>query len=655
MTRALVSAVVLGTLSLAATAASQSIDVGRLERELRLELADDERLLCGTGLDELREGDSLRDEADGTPLFFFQDPPVINYDYRGEVTLRDVTVVGNVSKINFDPSISDANQSHPDETWIRTGTDTLDGVKVSLFARTFAAEEIDLFFAGKRTGFDQPDLFIGALEPDLRGRSGSVVTRFNINLRVAPTSMKKVSVKRLDSQVSYSSDVINIVLPGFGNDRAQDGFSIQDRELAQAFYDSFKDTAHVIAMIPRWTNLSSEFSAFHRRTKQTITGIGTTIRDRNDEYGNPKTLLGVEFFRGVRFGRASTWIHELTHQWGHHFDWDAIAGIDRAGHQPSAHLPLATGGDTLIGSVLQADREVTGTARLPRSARAFTIGFTEPPFVYHPWVKYSMGLLSRSKVPTLTVFKEQGQFDPDSATSPDVSTAVEGGTVQVSIDDITEALGERTGPKAPKKLKRAVVVVSREEVMSQAEFDYWTWVAQRHTYAKKDNGTMTFRGFGSLFQTSERKIKLVNVVDPKGGPKAKGRLKVAYPDYQRDDWRAVEFAARVPTKIKAGKAINFSGRVIATDRSDFNRMLIRLRKHDPAGTDRLAARAEGPALLRKADDIEIRDDLGSDSTFSGSYTFSAAERGRYSLEFFVFWPDSGSQFDRETRTVFHVE
>ncbi len=651
--------VFLNSAALGSAVPQARFDRERAYQEFLEEVLEDELLLCGAVPDDLPTSREVRAVPEGTPVFFRQDPPVFNYDYRGDVTLSDVTVVGNVPAITFDPSIADTNQDHPDEKWRRVGTDTIDGVKVSLFERTFTAEEMDLFFNSRRTGFDRPDLFIGALEPDIRERDGSrVITRFNIRLRVAPTSMKKVSVKKLSSQVSYSSDVVNIVLPGYGNDRVtDDGFSIQDRELAQVFYDNFKDTTQILAIVPRRPHLSSEFGAFHRATNQTVQGIGASQRDRNDQYGDPKALLAVEFFPNRALERNETWTHELAHQWGHFFDWETIAGLVRAGHQPAGHLPLATGGPTLVGAVLEADREVVGSARFGGRG-AFSIGFPQPPYIFHPWVLYAMGLLPANKVPPLPVFTYQGQFDPDTSISPDVGTTVTGGTSTISIDDIIAVQGKRKGPKIPRKLKRTVIVVSREEQLTQAEFDYWTWIAQRHTYAKRDDGITSFDGYASFFQASGGKAKLVDVVDAKGGPKAKGKLKIAYSNFEPDDWRAVRFDKRLPTKIKPGKKINFSGQVVAADRDDFSRVLVRIRKHDPAGNARFGAsvgNADGPAAQRRAEDIELRADLDANNRFGIEYTFSRAEAGRYSVEAFVFWPDSGSQFARDNRSPFHVE
>jgi hypothetical protein len=256
----------------------------------------------------------------------------------------------------------------------------------------------------------------------------------------------------------------------------------------------------------------------------------------------------------------------------------------------------------------------------------------------------------------MEVFTAQGQFDPDTSVSPDVGTAVTGSTVDIDINDIIAVHGSRGGAKIPKKLKRTVVIVSRDAIMSQEEFNYWTWVVQRQNFKKRGNGVMTLQGYGSFNQSTGRKAKLESNIDPEAGGKLKGKLKVSYPQFGTTDWKAVRFDKKIPTKIKAGKSIDVSGRVIATDRSDFDQVLVLFAKHDPvADAGRLGVERTSGATRLEADEIFVYMDVDGTGNFNGKANFGKEQKGRWRMEVFLFWPDSGSQFSRASRTPFHIE
>ena len=636
----------------ASSSGQARVDLAQVNAEYRLYLEHEHSWLCGTGLDATARSAPL---AKGTPVYFQLDPPIVAVDYEGTVTLRDFTVVGDVSKLTFDPSIFDTNANHANETWKRKRTASIGGVKVSIFEPSWSAAEFRLFYQGKNTGFDRPDLFLGSIKSNVGNRGAT--QSFSVWARVAPTGLADVTVKTIGDDTAYSSDVINVVIPGYGTTQITGGnFDVDARTITKKIYENFKDTSHLIAIVPRNTHIDNVLFAFHRITRNTVTGVGLNKFDNDAEYGSGGTLLGVEYYPNVALARTETVVHEIAHGWGHYLDWAAIAGITGAGHEPAAHTPLITDGTTLVGAVLEGDREVSDTARAFR--RAFAIGFPDPPFTYHPLTLYAMGVLPVNRVPAMEVFVAQGQFDPDTSISPDVGTPVTGSTVDIDINDITAVHGSRGGPKMPKKLKRTVVIVSGDEIMSQEEFNYWTWVVQRQNFKKKGNGVMTLRGYGSFNQSADRKAKLESNIDPKAGGKLKGKLKVSYPQFGTTDWKAVRFDKKIPTRIKTGKGIDLSGRVIATDRSDFDDVLVRFSKHDPVadagrvgvGVDRASA-----VTRLEADVIRVFMDVAGNGNFDGKIKFGKEQKGRWWMEVFLFWPDSGSQFSRVARTPFHVE
>ena len=70
--------------------------------------------------------------ADGEPLFFDQEPPLISANYSGPVTLRHFNVAGDYATVQFrryDPS----DAAGRIETWTRVNSRSVDGRVVSVF------------------------------------------------------------------------------------------------------------------------------------------------------------------------------------------------------------------------------------------------------------------------------------------------------------------------------------------------------------------------------------------------------------------------------------------------------------------------------------------------------------------------------------------
>jgi hypothetical protein len=111
--------------------------------------------------------------------------------------------------------------------------------------------------------------------------------------------------------------------------------------------------------------------------------------------------------------------HEFAHQWGDDFNWSRLAGVTRAGHQPSAHAPLWWSDETMIGAVLTGDR------RVRQNGSVFEIERTSTPIRYHTIELYSLGLIGREDVPDVSNLRQPGtvlgddrQPSREAATSP---------------------------------------------------------------------------------------------------------------------------------------------------------------------------------------------------------------------------------------------
>lgn len=338
---------------------------------------DEFRVECGTGLDELVIEGLLPESAfapsKGTPVFFKQVPPILLPSHTGSLTLDEFTVSGNVRKLEFQPYMFDTNATVPSRQFFkRVAKRKIDGVTVSVFRLSWPEREVERFLQNKSHGWDRGEITWGYVH-----HGGD---RTAVRLRIGSTNLSDVNVVRVNDTVSYTSHVANLVIPGYGNDRAtKDSFSIQDTEVTKKFYERFKDDYDVIRIVPAEVPLPGVFTAFHRRVKAQVQGLGQTIKDNSANYGSNGRLFAVEFYTGARATRNSTTVHELAHQWGHHFDWGRIAGLNRAGHQTSAHTPLLYSDETLIGAVLEGNREVIMTTAAPgpyrtREQNGFEIG-----------------------------------------------------------------------------------------------------------------------------------------------------------------------------------------------------------------------------------------------------------------------------------------
>ncbi|PYR35825.1 MAG: hypothetical protein DMF93_21040 [Acidobacteria bacterium] len=324
--------------------------------------------------------------AGGEPFMFDQDPPLVFAGASSSLTLRNFSVVGDFPAVTFRRVTRDA----PDgvvETWTRVSMRTVSGQIVSLFEPTWTAAEIDQMFSARRYGFDQPFVYWGAFEV-----AGGAAQRY-IYVRTGLAGIPLSPVVRINDQVQYASDVVNLVVPTFEDARITGGMNGFDLvSAARLFYQYFADRYDVLALSPESTAIG-DFGAFHANVQNTVSGLNLSTFNQDARYGSTGALQGIEVYAGATATRYQDTDHEMAHQWGSDFDWTRIAGISRAGHQPGAHSPLWTGGETLIGAVLFGDRRVSA------SNGRFTIEQTPPPAAYHPLERYSMGILTADQVP----------------------------------------------------------------------------------------------------------------------------------------------------------------------------------------------------------------------------------------------------------------
>jgi hypothetical protein len=188
-------------------------------------------------------------------------------------------------------------------------------------------------------------------------------------------------------------------------------------------------------------------------------------------------------------------------------------------------------------------------------------------------------------------------------------------------------MNERSGP-VDTEWHRAIVVISRQ-LLSEREMNYWNFFAQR-TEDPNQSGVYSYDGFGSFDSATGRLIDLRQDIRPRNGERLDQRLEVDFPALGHDDFRDVRFEAAVPTVYRTGRSYRWSGQLLSPDRGDYSQILLRLWKYGGTAEDAVLVRAP----------------ISSSGSFQLEHQFREAEKGRRTMEVFLFWPGSGSQFPR---------
>ena len=567
--------------------------------------ADRRALLSGiTPLDRL---------PDGGPVSFEQEPAILAPDHRGPVRLRNLLVAGDVPSLRFKLGDPDSDEI---ETWTRTTTRTINGRLVSVFDREWDDAALARVLSRRSWGFDYPTLYWGEILPAGTEEGDG----FFVRLRVGSSRIPESPVRQLAADVQYASHVVNIVAPAFGEARlGRDEHNFPWATVTRKFYEHFDDSYDTIAITMEDVQLSRTSGAFHLNVRNEVQGIGEDVFNRSALYGSSR-LRSIEFFYGGDATSNRATAHELAHQWGSYFDWTRIArDVTLGGHQPTSHDPLFSEGETIIGAILD------GTRRVRRSDSGWAIEETPGEVRFHPLTRYAMGILPRDAVPSLMLFNTQEQFGSDRA--PDAGTSVSGPAQDITISHIAAVMGERSGP-VDTEWHRAFVVVSRE-LLSQREMDYWNFFAQR-SEDPNHSGVYSLDGFGSFDDATGRHIDLRQDIRPRTGERIDRRHEVDFPTFGHDDFRDVRFDQPVPTLYRVGRTYRWSGQLLSPTRSDYVQILLRFWKYRGS--------SENAVLLRAP--------ISSSGSFQLEHQFQESQKGRRTMEVFLFWPGSGPQFPR---------
>lgn len=552
---------------------------------------------------------------DNIPLSFEQDPALLTGDYRGVVTLRNFLVIGDVTTVQFKPVGSDGI-----ETWTRSGVTTISNRTLSVFTPSWSVDQVSRAYQNQEVGVDNPQLYWGEVLPTGTPPGGG----FYVYLRVISNSVPAVTVRQLADDVQYSSAVVNIRLDDFGssllvNDENNYALDV----VTKKFYQYFQDTYDSIGMTAGATRVAQAANAFHQRVRNDIRGIGLPLFDDSARYGSSGRLSGIEFFNGLSMTSNRSLPHETAHRWGAFIDWARLLGISLAGHQPGAHDPLMSGGETRLGAVLE------GTRRVQTDGSTWTIQRTPFPIRFHPYMLYAMGLLAPENVPEVAVFETQGQFNATGVATPSVGTVVTGDTKTATAFNVIGMLGPREGPVAT-RWDQALVILSSGRLLSRREMDYWTFSAQR-TADPNSSGVLSWNGFSSFDTATYRRIDLTHEIRPIAAEQIQEPLPVDFPRFAPTDFRDVITDSAIASLYDVGERFRFAGRVTATDHNDFNQILVGLYR-EPGD---------------QANFIQGRSSVSANGSFDIALpVFTADQLGQWSIVVYLFWPGSGSQYAR---------
>lgn len=556
--------------------------------------------------------------VDGEPLRAHQFPRFVRPTQGGEFGFDQFVVAGDHVALPFERIDLDQESGVVVETWERIDTSVVAGRVVSVFRPVWSPHLLRERLRQVRWGVDRPFVHWGDLV--VPGDDGG--RRRAVYLRLAPTDVPAAEVVVVSDTVQYSSHLVNLWIPDFGDGRLQHGSEEWDLSaVTQRFYEYFADGYETIAIV---TQAMHPTDAFHRNVQNAVAGIGLPLFDDTAQYGSAGVLQGVEMYPSGRWADAPTVLHQQAHQWSDYSQAWARAGIARQGDLPERHTPLLAPGPVLAGAVLEASRRVGG----PDNVGAHVVERTTPMVTYNPLTLYRMGLASTTDLPTYRVFEDQGQFGAgldDGPATPAVGSTVAGGHVILTADDFVAADGIRNGPIVS-QIRRAVVYVTRAGLASQDEMDVVSYFAAR---LGTSDGVTTWDAYPSLFEATGGRVEMPTGITPaltSGLAPLMAVEDVGYPDVPTDVLTGVELDLPIPGRIDIGQTVTLDGVLTLIDRTDYNIVCFRFIRY--GGSD--------------VNETFVCDTLDG-VRFSVPVTFGATQAGTYTVEPFVFWTDAGPQ------------
>ena len=536
-------------------------------------------------LGRLAQGETPTPLAAEIPLSYEHFPRILDPGETGTIRVV-VELVGDVQTVVFRRNVPTADLGRVMETWRRSGTRTVDGRVVSSFTEDYPASILsDLLVYAH--GNDFPQVPLGRLAaPGKLNAEPDLVTLW---LRLAPSNLPSSAVRLLtaadgdEANAQYASHVVNIVIPGFGDERIQGGDgAFAFGRAASAFYDHFSDQYQTLTFVPRKSPVG-ESEQMNVNVVNDIAGVGMPLMD-DRPFFDSEVLRSVQLLSAGFLAQRRAGLHQLAHHWGDMSDLADIAGVVSAGFEPERHTPLVSPGATIVGAVLDGTREIRRFST--EAGEVFRVAASTAPVLFHPLQLYRMGFLDPAQIPDITVFERQDQFDAVRVATPVVGTEIVGPQVTIGINDIMAALGPREGPVFS-EWNQAFVVVS-DELVSRREMDYFNFYAKR---AEATTGTRSYDGFGSFHEATGGRVLLHTGITPRDTmvhPAISESPDVSDVPFGAGDWRGLVLDQPLPSRLRRGSSLTLSGRVdskILPD--DYQFFVLRISRYgDPAAASK---------------------------------------------------------------------
>lgn len=473
---------------------------------------------------------------------------MITSTHRGPISF-DLVLPGDIPEIWFHPVEHTLGYDTP-ERWTRATTRLYGGHLTSIYQATF----------------DEPRVVghIGDWAPDGVTREKQYVHYYNsiplgylalspeftpqwhehahLSILRVPLNLPPSSVRRINAEAQYSSHVVNIVVPTY----MDDGYEEDLHEVARRFYVYFGDDYDTLGVIPHAMGIN--FSPAHHRTVQNqIRGLGTEVFDESADFGSLGQLRSVHFYPGGVHNNVV--IHETAHQWWEFWDWKGVAGVENVDgiHGPEYSIP-ATGRQPGVRLVRCGDDYCIEPVHRRDSV----------PYLKSPVTLYKMGYIGPEDVPEITVFETETRTLPGDTTPTAFITPLP----PVSINDFIARHGIRGGPVEGESWRMAVVVVTRDRLLSREMMSIYNFMAAR---------VAALPGFGdapSFFEATDGHMRMHTHVRPKAGSRLDPPIPVDVMPFMPVDAAeipGIRFDSPLSTRILVGADLVVDGEI--TDES----------------------------------------------------------------------------------------
>ena len=422
---------------------------------------------------------------------------MITSTHSGPISFEFV-LPGDIPEVWFHPVEHTLGYDTP-EKWTRTATHSYGGHLNSIFQATLDELRVvndivdwapDGVLREKQSVHYFYTIPLGhlALSPEYTPQSHE---KAHVEILRVPLNLPPSPVRRINSEAQYSSHVVNLVVPTYADDAVIGIYDLQ--EIARSFYLYFDDDYDALGIIPYAMGANSS-PAFHSSVQNPIQGLGYDVFDDSRDYGSLGRLRAMHMYPGGVTNYIA--IHETAHQWWEYWDWKGVAGVENIDgiHGPEYSIP-ATG-------------RQYGVRNTPSGGFEAVHRRDKIPYLKSPVTLYKMGYIGPEDVPEITVFEVETRTLPGDTTPTDFLTPLP----PVSINDFIARHGIRRGPVEGESWRMAVVVVTRDRLLSREMMSIYNFMAAR---------VAALPGFGddpSFLEATDGHMRLHTHVQPKGGP-----------------------------------------------------------------------------------------------------------------------------------------